>query len=77
MLHHRVSTGILQLLGVRKRLVLVQKDRVYMKELAKKEAFLQGRKALNNLDWYDYSGCRKNMYSYRPQLFFAIEMFYT
>lgn len=55
-----LSTGIWQLLeGVRERLVLVQKDRVYMKELAKKEALLQGRKASNNLDWYDYSGCRK------------------
>ena len=54
------STSIWQLLeGVREKLVLVQKDRGYMKELAKKEALLQGRKTSNNLDWYDYSGCRK------------------
>ena len=53
------STGTSQLLdGVQQKLVLVQKERNNMKELAKKEALLQGRKT-SGFDWYDYSGCKK------------------
>ena len=54
-----VNSNTRQLLeSARQKLMLVEKERIHMKQLSKEEALSQGRNT-SNLDWYDYSGCTK------------------